>query len=162
MATTQAPTTIKCPKCGAVNRVDPEKIARGEAPVCGRCKTALPVDQATTTPEPFADARPITVTDDTFAEQVERSPLPVLLDLWAPWCAPCRALAPTLDQLASEMSGKVRIAKINIDENQKTALRFNASSIPLLLVLKQGREVDRLVGVQPKAVIAARLAKHLS
>lgn len=88
---------------------------------------------------------------------MERFPLPVVLDLWAPWCQPCRVAAPILDALAVEMAGRVRVAKINIDENPATAARFNVQSIPTLLVFKGGREVDRMIGVQPKSEIARRL-----
>jgi thioredoxin 2 len=137
---------IRCPSCGATNRVALDKIQLGLAPVCGGCNTPLPVG-----------GRPVTVTDATFAAEVERSPLPVLLDLWAPWCGPCRMIAPVIDELAGQMAGRVRFAKLNIDENPATAARFNVNSIPTLLVLKGGREVDRLVGVQSKTEIARRL-----
>ena len=142
------PLLIRCPSCGARNRVPREKVEQGLAPVCGRCKTPLAVH-----------AEPLTVTDATFSAEVERSPLPVLLDLWAPWCGPCRMIAPVLDELAAKMAGRVRFAKLNVDENPVTAGRFRVSSIPALLVLKGGREVDRLVGVQPKAEIERRLAR---
>jgi thioredoxin len=97
------------------------------------------------------------VTDATFSAEVERSPLPVLLDLWAAWCGPCQMMAPMVDELALEMAGRVRVAKLNVDENPVTATRFNVRSIPTLLVLKAGREIDRIVGVQPKAEIVRRL-----
>ncbi len=97
------------------------------------------------------------VTDASFAEQVERSPLPVLLDMWAPWCGPCRMIAPVIEQLAGELAGRVRVAKLNTDENQMTASRFSVRSIPTLLVLKEGREIDRLVGALPKEEILRRL-----
>jgi thioredoxin len=103
----------------------------------------------------------VTVTDTTFAAEVERSPVPVLLDLWAPWCGPCRMIAPVLEQLAAEMAGRVRIAKLNVDENHATSARFNVRSIPTLLILKSGREVDRLVGVLPKSEIIRRLEQAL-
>jgi len=103
--------------------------------------------------------KPVTVTDATFSSEVERSPLPVLVDMWAPWCRPCHMIAPVIDQLASEMAGRVRFAKLNVDENPATAARFDARSIPTLLVFKGGQEVDRLVGVQPKAEIARRLER---
>jgi thioredoxin 2 len=129
-----------------------EKIAEGRQPVCGRCKTPLPATAA----------KPVTVTDATFAPEVERSPLPVLLDLWAPWCAPCRMVAPAVEALAVEMAGRAKVAKLNVDENPATAARFDARSIPTLLILKGGREVDRIVGVQPKAEIARRLERVLA
>ena len=142
------PQLIRCPTCGATNRVPQEKIAQGLDPVCGRCKTPL-----------SGSNKPVTVTDATFAAEVERSPLPVLLDLWAPWCGPCQMLAPVLEELATELAGRVRVGKLNVDENPRTASRFNVRGIPTLLVLKAGQEVDRIVGVQPKAEIARRLQR---
>ena len=117
---------IRCPSCGATNRVPLEKIMQGLQPVCGRCKTPLPVGN-----------QPVTVTDATFATEVERSPLPVLLDMWAPWCGPCRMVGPVVEELAKEMAGRVRVAKLNVDENPATAARFHVQSIPTLLVLKR-------------------------
>ena len=142
------PQLIRCPTCGATNRVPQEKIAQGLDPVCGRCKTPL-----------SGSNKPVTVTDATFTAEVERSPLPVLLDMWAPWCGPCQMLAPVLEELAEEMAGRVRVAKLNVDENPRTASRFSVRGIPTLLVLKAGQEVDRIVGVQPKAEIARRLQR---
>jgi thioredoxin len=104
----------------------------------------------------------MTVTDATFAAEVEQSPLPVLVDAWAPWCAPCRLIGPVIDELAVEMAGRVRMAKLNVDENPATATRFNLRSIPTLLVLQGGREVDRIVGVQPKSEISRRLERALA
>ena len=138
---------IRCPKCGAKNRVNPAADAQ---PVCGRCKTPL-----------TAEVQPVTITDRNFAEEVEKSPLLVLLDLWAAWCGPCRIIAPTVEQLAKEFSGKVRVGKLDVDANQMTAARFNVQSIPTLLILKNGREIDRIIGVQSKEAIAQRLEKHL-
>jgi thioredoxin 2 len=119
--------------------------------VCGKCKKPL-----------SATREPLTVTDANFASAVEASPVPVLLDLWAPWCGPCRMIAPVIEQLASEMAGRVRVAKLNVDDNPVTASRFNIKSIPALLILKGGGEVDRMVGVQPKQEIARRLERVIA
>lgn len=144
------PQLIHCPACGATNRVPLEKIEQGLEPVCGRCKKQL-----------TGSIHPIAVTDATFAADVERSPLPVLLDLWAAWCGPCQMIAPVIEQLAKEMAGRVRVAKLNVDENPATAERFQVRSIPALLVLRAGQEVERIVGAQPKTEIVRRLEKAL-
>jgi thioredoxin 2 len=136
---------ITCPSCGTKNRLP--LLQPGRKAVCGKCKTALP-ERA---------GGPVDVTDATFSTEVERSAIPVLLDMWADWCGPCHMLAPTIDQLSSELAGRVKVAKLNIDENPGIADRFGVRSIPTLLVLKDGREVDRLVGVQPKQDIVRRL-----
>jgi thioredoxin 2 len=141
--------TIPCLSCGATNRVPQEKLAQGLKPNCGRCKQPLPE----------AAAAPLVVTDATFAAEVERSPVPVLVDAWAAWCGPCRTIAPAIDELAAELAGRVRVAKLNVDENPATASRFDIRSIPTLLVIAGGREVDRIVGAQPKQAIRARLER---
>jgi thioredoxin 2 len=141
---------VRCPSCSAINRVPLDRIGAGKKAVCGRCKTSLPTDAA-----------PIVVTDATFAEVVERAAVPVLVDMWAPWCGPCRMVAPAIDALAVEMAGRARIAKMNVDDNPATSSRFGVRSIPTLLVFHGGREVDRIVGVQSKAAIAARLQPFL-
>jgi thioredoxin 2 len=144
---------IRCPACGVANRVPRDKVDRGLEPVCGRCKAPLlPVS---------IDTRPVTVTDATFSAEVERSPVPVLVDAWAAWCGPCKMIAPVIDELAAEMAGRVRVAKLNVDENPMTAARFDLRSIPTLLLFKGGREADRIVGVQPKSEILRRLERVL-
>ncbi|HEX7999802.1 MAG TPA: thioredoxin [Pyrinomonadaceae bacterium] len=146
---------LACAKCGAKNRVD-ERAARARRPVCGKCgaalKTAADAASAKT-------SRPLVVTDATFEREVlQARNLPVLLDCWAPWCGPCRMIAPILDQLAAESGGQYLIAKLNVDENKRTAAQFSIQSIPTMLVFKNGALVDRFVGVQPKEILAARLA----
>ena len=148
---TAAPLSMRCPTCGAINRVPREKLDQGLEPICGRCKTPLPVRK-----------HPIVVTDANFSAEVEHSPLPVLLDMWAPWCGPCRMVAPVVDQLALEMAARIRVGKLNVDENPVTAERFQIRGIPALLVFKAGREIDRIVGVQPKSEIARRLERALA
>jgi thioredoxin 2 len=140
---------LKCSSCGTMNRVPLPQP--GRTTICGKCKA--PLDTAAAS----AAGGPIPVTDSTFAEQVERAQTPVLLDFWAEWCGPCHMLAPTIDQISSELAGKVKVAKLNIDQNPNIANRFGVRSIPTLLILKDGREVDRLVGVQPKQEILRRL-----
>jgi thioredoxin 2 len=142
------PALVRCPACGATNRVAEERLRTGARPVCGRCKAPLPVETG-----------PLTLTDATFAAEVERSPLPLVVDVWAAWCQPCRMLEPVVAELARELTGRVRFAKLNLDENPATAARFGVQSIPTLLVFDRGREIDRLVGVLPKAEIARRLAR---
>jgi thioredoxin 2 len=151
MASTAEITLVRCASCGASNRVPAAAMGAGRRPVCGRCKRPL-----------LSGAAPVTVTDANFAGEVEASPLPVLLDLWAPWCGPCRMIAPMIEELAGELVGRVKVGKLNVDENPSTAARFNARSIPTLLVLRGGREVDRIVGVQPKAEIARRLERAIA
>jgi thioredoxin 2 len=141
---------VKCENCGTKNRVRPEAAAE-KAPVCGKCGSPLP--------SPLME--PAIVTDANFAELVEGSSAPVLLDLWAAWCGPCRMLAPTIEALARELAGRVLVGKLDVDANQRTAARFGVQSIPTLLILKNGREVDRLVGVQSREAILQRLQNHL-
>ena len=142
---------IRCPACYTTNRVPIDKMNRRLVPVCGSCKQPL-----------RPQTKPMTVTDANFSTEVEKSPIPVLLDMWAEWCGPCRSIAPIIDELAVELAGRVRVAKLNVDENPATADRFNVRSIPALLVLKAGREVDRMVGAQPKAEITSRLERLIA
>jgi len=87
---------------------------------------------------------------------------PVVVDFWAEWCGPCRMIAPALEEIAGTLNGKVKIVKLNVDENPQTATRFQVRSIPTLLVLKGGREMERIVGVQPKATIVQRLERAVA
>ena len=140
---------VRCTKCGATNRVPRAKVAQGLAPKCGRCHAALSA----------TDGGPVTVTDASFADVVERSPLPVLLDAWAAWCAPCRMIAPVIEELAGELAGRVRVGKLDVDANPLVAARFGIRSIPTLLIMSGGREVDRIVGVVAKDEIVRRLER---
>jgi thioredoxin 1 len=100
------------------------------------------------------------VTDDTFELEIEKHEGLVVVDFWATWCGPCRMIAPILDQLATEYAGKVKVAKVDVDTNIKTATRFNVRSIPLLLFFKGGKVVDQIVGAVPKLHIETKLNQH--
>ena len=135
---------VACPACGTKNRVRPDPRAR---PRCARCKATLPWLVAASTADFDAETS---------------AAVPVVVDLWAPWCGPCRMIAPVLEELAREHAGRLKIVKVNVDEEPALASRFNASSIPTLLVMRGGREVDRIVGAAPKAQLEARLRPHLT
>ena len=139
---------IRCGACGATNRVPRETVHMGLEAICGRCKRPL-----------IVDGRPRTVTDATFASDVERSPVPVLLHAWAPWCWPCQMIALMIAEIAIEKAGRLRVGKLNVDENPSTAARFEISSLPTLLVFERGREIERIVGVQTKAEIERRIER---
>ena len=141
---------VKCDSCGAKNRVRPDAAVERQ-PICGKCGAVLPAPSM----------EPAIVTDANYADLVEASSTPVLLDLWAAWCGPCRMLAPTIEGLARELSGRVMAGKLDVDANQRTAARFGVQSIPTLLILKDGREVDRLVGLQSREAILQRLKSYL-
>jgi thioredoxin len=104
----------------------------------------------------------VTVTDASLAAELSSAgPRPVLVDCWAAWCGPCRAIAPVMDQLAAESGGRYVVAKLNVDENPRTAARYRIEGIPTMLLFKDGKLVDKLVGLQPKQAIAAKLAQHV-
>ncbi len=100
---------------------------------------------------------PLPVTDAEFPKQVLESSLPVLVDFWAPWCGPCRMLAPVVEDLAGEYDGRVVVAKVNTDENQETPGKYKIMGIPTLIIFRDGKEVERLVGMRPKQAIVERI-----
>ena len=102
----------------------------------------------------------VAVTDSNFEVQVEKQAGLTVVDFWATWCGPCRMIAPILDQLAEEYQGMVRVAKLDVDSNQKTTMRFNVRSIPAMLFFKDGKLVDQVIGAVPKTALAAKFAQH--
>jgi thioredoxin 1 len=110
--------------------------------------------------QPSANGGPITLTDATFDQVLRASDTPVLVDFWAPWCGPCRAVAPTVERLAQEFAGQAVVAKLNVDDNPRTAQRFRITGIPALYIFKRGQVAERLVGAQPASVLRQALARH--
>ncbi|MEH0019172.1 MAG: thioredoxin [Desulfobacter sp.] len=139
---------LACETCHTKNRVPGARL--WEDPVCGRCKTRLPVQNL---------ARVTDVNDANFDSIVMGSDLPVLVECWAPWCGPCRSVAPILDELAKTYAGRIRIVKLNLDENPATGARFAISSVPTLLLVKNGKVMESLVGAQPKETMEAAVGR---
>ena len=132
-----------CPSCGTKNRVP---VASGGRPQCASCHATLPW---------LVDA-----TDDNFDKAVETGQL-VLVDLWAPWCGPCRMVAPILERIATQYAGRVKVVKVNVDDNPHLASRFEAQSIPTLVMLRDGKSVARLIGAQPEPTLRQHIDRLL-
>ncbi len=101
------------------------------------------------------------ITDEIFEEEVLKSPTLVIVDFWAPWCGPCRKLGPVLDEISSELADKIKVVKINTDENLNTATEYSISGLPSILLFKEGKAVERMVGLMPKGSIVTNIEKHL-
>ncbi len=144
---------VTCDKCGTRNRVEASSRA-GRIAKCGKCGNVL-----TATAQPASPAKPVVVTDQNFAQEILNSSGVVMLDCWAPWCGPCRMIGPIMEQLAAEAEGRYRVAKLNVDDNPQTASQFQIQSIPTMLLFKNGKLIDRLIGAHPKQTIVAKLAQ---
>jgi thioredoxin 2 len=143
-APTEGPVSIlTCAACGRRNRIRPS--AKG-TPHCGSCGKPLPWVVA--------------ATDETFQAEA-RASVAVLVDLWAPWCGPCQFVSPMVEELARDFAGRLKVVKVNVDQNPQLTALFEASSIPTLLVMRDGRVVDRVVGAMPKSALTVRLTPYL-
>ena len=109
----------------------------------------------------MAGSNVIHVTADNWQSEVMQATVPVLVDFWAEWCGPCKMIAPMLDELATELAGKMKVAKVNVDDNQELAAQFGIRSIPTLLVLQHGEVQEQMIGAVPKASLQAKLSKYL-
>jgi thioredoxin 2 len=143
---------FRCPSCRTRNRIPADHA--GQPGKCGKCGAALK------TAELFLQ-QPMLITDANFEEKVLRSPLPVLIDCWAPWCSACTMVGPVIAALAAEFKGRFRIGKLNVDANPLVSSRFDTRSIPTLLIFDNGRLKDTLVGAMPKPEIAMRMRRYL-
>ncbi|MGZ3770379.1 MAG: thioredoxin TrxC [Bdellovibrio sp.] len=129
-------TYVVCENCGQTNRVT---VSASKKPVCGSCKSVLPMHGAI-----------VEGTDKTLQKLIDKSPIPIVVDVWAPWCAPCRSFAPTFETSSGQYAGKVVFVKLNSDNNQHSAAQFGIKGIPTVLVFKNGNEVARQSGAIPK------------
>ncbi|WP_245977109.1 thioredoxin [Cryobacterium soli] len=135
---------VVCPNCGTKNRV---RAAADGAPRCGNCHDPLPwiVDTS----------------DADFSTVADESTIPVLVDVWAPWCGPCRMVSPVLEQLATELAGKLKLVKVNADEAPEVSRRFGVQAIPTLVVMHHGQVIDKQIGAAPAGALRSWLTEHL-
>jgi thioredoxin 2 len=140
----QNSATVECTNCGTKNRVP--AAAKG-MPRCGKCSTPL--------------RWVVNASDDEFHTVVDESSLPVLVDVWAPWCGPCRMVSPALEKLAGELAGELKLVKVNADDNPEVSRRFGVQAIPTLVILDHGEVVDKQIGALPEHQLRSWLKSKL-
>ena len=123
---------IVCPKCNGINRVPTSRL--GDKPACGKCHS------------PVLDGKPVNLSGQNFDRFIGRNDLPVVVDFWAAWCGPCKMMAPVFSQVSSEMASRMRFAKVDTEQSQDIAARYNIRSIPTMILFKNGKEIDRVAG----------------
>jgi thioredoxin 2 len=138
---------IVCPACASVNRLPASKLEEG--PKCGKCKSRL------------FNGEPVELTNATFDQHISRSDIPVVVDFWAPWCGPCKMMAPAFVRAAAQLEPQVRFAKVNTDQEQGIAGRFNIMSIPTLAIFQAGREVARQTGALDMNRLVSWVQAHI-
>jgi thioredoxin 2 len=138
---------VACPACLKANRIPAAR--RGDGPKCGGCGT------------PLLDGKPVALDERDFDAFIGRTDLPLVVDFWAPWCAPCRAMAPAFEAAAAELATRARFAKLNTEEAQAIAVRFGIRSIPTLALFRDGREVDRISGAMDARALARWVAERI-
>lgn len=140
------PLHIVCPHCNAVNRIPSARI--NEHPVCGRCKKALFVGY------------PVELNDANFARHISQTEIPIVVDFWAAWCGPCKAMAPVFSNAAAKLEPRVRLAKLNTDQARDIAVKFGIRSIPTLIIFKAGNEVARCSGALSASDLISWISDH--
>lgn len=136
------PIVVPCPDCAALNRLPAERV--GDGPVCSSCKAPL-------------FAHPVTLDEASFDRVLAKTSLPIVVDFWAAWCGPCRMLAPVLQELADAHAGALKVVKVDTEREPALAARYGIQSLPTLVLLRDGREADRILGALPRQALERRL-----
>ncbi len=143
---------MRCTECGTKNKIPADKIDAGAK--CGKCGALLKTEE-------LFEPQPVMITDSTFEDKVLKSPLPVLIFAWAPWCPTCGAVAPIIDDFAAQSKGKVRVGKINIDANPMLASKYNILSVPFLFIFDNGQMKESMPGGMPKHELMIKMAPYI-
>ena len=141
-------THIVCPHCNITNRIPNEKIAN--KPICGKCK------------KPLFFAKPLELNVSNFAAHITKNDIPVVVDFWAEWCGPCKMMAPMFSQATAQLEPRVRMAKLNTEQEQNIAAQFNIRSIPTLIIFKQGKEIARQSGAMDSQSLIQWINQYLN